>query len=171
MSRKVMIALVAIVFAGAMAASRTADAQRGSFGGGMRAGAFAGGGFRASGGFRGFAGPGFRGGVAPAFRGGLAGPRFEPRFAGAGFRGPRFAGPGFRRFAAAPGFHRHPGFFRPPFRRFAHRRFFRRSFAFAAVPFFVGAAPHYYYYDDPCWAVEYTPWGPRYVYVCNYYYD
>jgi hypothetical protein len=158
MSRKVMIALAAIAFVGAVAASTAADAQRSGFGGGMRAGGFAGGGLR---------------GFAPAFRGGFTGPRFAgprisgPRFVGTRFGGPRFVGPRHRRFAFVPGFRRHPVFARPPFRRFAHRRFVRHGFVFAAAPFFVGAVP--YYYDDPCWVLDYTPWGPRYVYVCNDY--
>jgi hypothetical protein len=125
MLRRIMIALASVIFLGAMAASTTADARMGGFGGGFRGGGFHGGGFR----------------------GGFVGPRFAAR--------PHFFRPGFARF------HR---FHRPFF--FARHRFHHRRFAFAAVPFVVGAS----YYGDSCWRVRYTPWGPRRVYVCDGYY-
>ena len=87
MLRKMMIALAAVTFVGAMAVSSTADARMGGgFGGG-------------------FGGGGFRGGMS-GFRGGFVGPRFgfhnrfffRPRFAfhNRFFFGSRFA------FAAVP---------------------------------------------------------------------
>jgi hypothetical protein len=140
-----MIALAGVIFLGAMAASTTADARMGGFGGGFRGGGFHGG--------------GFRGGMS-GFRSGFVGPRFASR--------PHFFRPGFARFQR---FHHRPFFFarhrfhhRPFF--FARHRFHHRRFAFAAVPFVVGAS----YYGDPCWRVRYTPWGPRRVYVCDGYY-
>jgi hypothetical protein len=164
MLRKIMIALAATAFVGAMAAATTAEARMGGFGGG----GFHGGGFHGGfggGGFRGgFAGGGFRGGMT-GFRGGFAGRpmAFRGGFAGRpmGFRpgfAPRFNRFAFanRRFAFAPRFH----------------RFHNRRFAFAAAPFIVGAAayPYYYssYYDDGCIVARYTPWGLRYVNVCGY---
>ena len=98
MVRRFIIALAAVTFAGAVAASTTADARMsGGGGGGFHGGGFHGGGFR-GGSFR---GAGFRGGfVGPrnlAFRSGFA-PRFN-RFAFARFirfHHRRFA------FAAAP---------------------------------------------------------------------
>jgi len=145
MVRKIMIALVAVSFAGAIAASTGADARMGGgggfhgggFGGGAR-GAMTGGGVRAGG----FAG-GFRGATIGGFRGARVG----------GFRG------GFvrsRSFALRPGF-------RPRFNRFAFGRFhrFRRArFAFAAAPFVVGVGS--------CWRWRPTPWGWRRVWVCGY---
>jgi hypothetical protein len=151
MVRKMMIALAATTFVGAMVAASTADAQRG--GGGFRGGGMSMGG----GGFRGgFAGGGFRGGLAGGgFRSGNFG-GFRAAHVG-GFRG-GFVRPGFRHGFVG---HRFVG------HRFGHRRFF------AAAPFFVGASlyPYYAYssyYDDPCWVVRYTPWGYRTVYVCGY---
>jgi hypothetical protein len=97
MIRKAMIALAALTFVGAMAASTTVDARwfAGGFrGGGFRAGGFGGAGLRA-----GFAGGALRGGfVAPGrvtFRPGI-GPRF-------GFRNRVFFANRFfpRRFAFA----------------------------------------------------------------------
>jgi hypothetical protein len=164
MLRKIMIALAATTFVGAMVASTTADARMGGgggmrgggFGGGFRGGGFHGGGFH-GGGFRGgFAGGGFRGGMT-GFRGGFVGGR-PMAFRGGFARPMAFRGgfaPRFNRFAFAPRFH-----------RFHHRRF-----GFAAVPFVVGASYYPYYssyYDDPCLVVRYTPWGPRYVNVCGY---
>jgi hypothetical protein len=109
MLRKMMIALAAVTFVGAMVASDAGDA-RGFGGGGFRGGGFGGGGFR-GGGFRGgFGGGGFRGG-----------------FVGGGFRGAGFRG----------GFIGRPGF--GPRFGFRNRFFFRNRFAFAAVPFAVGA--------------------------------
>src|SRR6266516_1119932 len=98
MVRKIIIALVAVTFAGAIAASTAADAR---MGGGARGGGF-GGGFRGAtmgGGFRGATmGGGFRGGFVGsrsfAVRQGFA-PRFN-RFAFARFH--RFH---HRRFAFA----------------------------------------------------------------------
>jgi hypothetical protein len=81
MLRKMMIALAAITFVGAVVATRTADA-RGFGGGGFRRGGFRGGfggGFRGAGVRSGFVGPG-RFGFRPAF--GLRfgfGPRFAFR--------------------------------------------------------------------------------------------
>jgi hypothetical protein len=82
-------------------------------------------------------------------------------FHGGGFRGAAFHG-GFRGGFVGPRFAHH-GFVHHRFARFHH--FHHRRFAFAAVPFFVGAP----YYDDSCWVVRYTHWGPRRVYVCGYY--
>jgi hypothetical protein len=98
-----------------------------------------GGGMRAGG----MHGGGFRGGMT-GFRGGFVGTRFASR--------PHFVRPGFARVHR---FHHRP---------FFAKRFHHRRFAFAAVPFVVGAS----YYDDPCWVVRYTYWGPRYVNVCGY---
>ena len=153
MVRKMMIALAATAFVGAIVVSSTADARSG---GGFGGGGFRGGGMHmGGGGFRGgFAGGGFRGARFGdgGFRGG---------FAGAGFRGAHFGG--FRGGFVRPGF-RH-GFVGNRFAFRHHRRFF-------AAPFFVGASlyPAYAYssyYDDPCWVVRYTAWGPRAVYVCG----
>src|SRR5215207_9239666 len=165
MVRKMMIALAATAFVGAIVVSSTADARSG---GGFGGGGFRGGGMHmAGGGFRGgFAGGGFRG--AHFAGGGFRGARFgdggfRGGFAGAGFRGAHFGG--FRGGFVRPGF-RH-GFVGNRFAFRHHRRFF-------AAPFFVGASlyPAYAYssyYDDPCWVVRYTAWGPRAVYVCDYY--
>lgn len=101
---------------------------------------------------------GWRSGGFSGMRAGFVG---GPRFAG--IRSAGFARPGFGRVGFFP--QRHAAFV-PRFRH--HRRFF-------AAPLFVGASlyPAYayssYYYDDPCWVVRYTPWGPRAVYVCGYY--
>ena len=101
-------------------------------------------------------GGGFGGGMRA---GGFHGGGFHRGgFAGARFAGARFASHGH---FARPGFARVHRFHNRPF--FAHR-FHHRRFAFAAAPFFVGAS----YYDDPCWAVRYSYWGPRYVNVCGY---
>ena len=108
MLRKMMIALAATTFMGALAASTAADARMGG-----------GGGFR-GGGFHGAAiGGGFRGGVV-----------------GGGFRSAAFRGGfvGSRSFAFRPGFA--PRVNRFAFARF--NRFHNRRFAFAAVPFGVG---------------------------------
>jgi hypothetical protein len=122
MLRKIMIALASVIFLGAMAASTTAEARMGGFGGGFRSG--------------GFHSAGFRGGMG--FRSGFVGPRhfaFAPRF---------------HRFAFAPRFH----------------RFHRHRFAFAAVPFAVGAGV----YASSCWRWRWTPWGWDRVWVCGPYY-
>ncbi|MFL5083247.1 MAG: hypothetical protein ACJ8FP_00350 [Xanthobacteraceae bacterium] len=157
MVRKMMIALAATAFVGAIVVSSTADARSG--------GGFGGGGFRGGGMHMG--GGGFRGGGmhmgGGGFRGGFAGGGFRSAHFGGGFRGAHFGG--FRGGFVRPGF-RH-GFVGNRFAFRHHRRFF-------AAPFFVGASlyPAYAYssyYDDPCWVVRYTPWGPRTVYVCDYY--
>jgi hypothetical protein len=157
MLRKIMIMLAGVAFLGAVVLSTTAEAQRGG-GGGMRGGGF-GGGMRAGGFGGGMRAGGFGGGMrAGGFhRGGFVGHR--------GFVGSRFASRGH---FVRPGFHRfhHRPFFAHRFRHrpfFAHR-FHHRRFAFAAVPFVVGAS----FYDDPCWVVRYTYWGPRYVNICGY---
>jgi hypothetical protein len=162
MLRKMMIALVATTFMGAMAASTTADARmggggrgggmhmggggmRGFSGGGMRG--FSGGGMRSfsGGGMRSFSGGGMRSFSGGGFRTGFAGPRFRT----AGFVGRPFIGP--RHFAFRPGFAR--------FDRFHHRRF-----AFAAVPLAVGVRV----YGGSCWRWRPTPWGWQRVWVCGY---
>jgi hypothetical protein len=158
MVRKMMIALAATAFVGAIVVSSTADARSG--------GGFGGGGFRGGGMHMG--GGGFRGGGmhmgGGGFRGGFAGGGFRSaHFGGGGFRGAHFGG--FRGGFVRPGF-RH-GFVGNRFAFRHHRRFF-------AAPFFVGASlypafAYSSYYDDPCWVVRYTPWGPRTVYVCDYY--
>jgi hypothetical protein len=151
MVRKIMIALAAVAFAGAIAMSTAADARMGGgggargggFGGGGARGAMMGGGFRGGGfggGFRGATMGGFRGATVGGFRSGFVGRRsFAVR---QGFR------PGFNRFAFAR-FHR--------FNRF--HRFRRARFAFAAVPFAVGYS---------CWRWRPTPWGWSRVWVCGY---
>jgi hypothetical protein len=144
MVRKIMIALAAVAFAGAIAMSTAADARMGG-GGGARGGGFGGGGgargAMMGGGFRGGSfGGGFRAASVGGFRGGFVGSRsFAVR---PGFR------PGFNRFAFAR-FHR--------FNRF--HRFRRARFAFAAVPFAVGYS---------CWRWRPTPWGWTRVWVCGY---
>ena len=153
MVRKVIIALAAVTFVGAVAASTTADARMGGGGG------FRGGGFHAAaigGGFRGAA---FRGGVvgggfrSAAFRGGVV---------GGGFRSAAFRGGfvGSRSFAFRPGF-------APRVNRFAFARFNRfhhRRFAFAAVPFVAGVG----LYGGSCWSWQPTPWGWQRVWACDY---
>ncbi len=105
MVRKVIIALAAVTFAGAMAAPTPADAR---MGGGFRGGGFHG--AAIGGGFRGgMVGGGFRG---AAFRGGFVGSRsfaFRPGFA-----------PRVNRFAFAR------------FNRFHHRRFAFAAVPFVA---------------------------------------
>jgi hypothetical protein len=113
MVRKVIIALAAVTFAGAMAASTTAGARMGG-GGGFRGGGFhggMGGGFRGGmmgGGFRGAAiGGGFRGvAIGGGFRGAPIGGGFRSAAIGGGFRGAAFRGGfvGSRSFAFRPGF-------------------------------------------------------------------
>ena len=151
MLRRLMIALVATTFMIAMAASTTADAHGGGFGGG---GMHMGGGF-SGGGMRGFSGGGFRTFSGGGFRAGFAG----PRFGAAGFVGRPFIGP--RHFAFRPGFA--PGF---AFRNrvfFRNRFFLRNRFAFAAVPFGVGLG----FYGASCWSWQPTPWGWQRVWVCG----
>jgi hypothetical protein len=162
MVRKVIIALAAVAFVGAVAASTTADARMG--GGGFRGG----GGFHAAaigGGFRGgMVGGGFRG---AAFRGGVVGGGFRSvafrgGVVGGGFRGAAFRGGfvGSRSFAFRPGF-------APRVNRFAFARFNRfrhRRFAFAAVPFVAGVG----LYGGSCWSWQPTPWGWQRVWACDY---
>src|SRR5258708_3823041 len=90
MVRKVIIALAAVTFAGAMAAPTPADAgMGGGFRGGGFHGAAIGGGFR-GGGFHGAAiGGGFRGGMVG---GGFRGAAFRGGVVGGGFRGAAFRG-------------------------------------------------------------------------------
>ena len=167
MVRKVIIMLAAITFAGVMAASTTADAQRGGGfrGGGLGGGFHGGGGFRGGmvgGGFRGAAigGGGFRG--AGGFRSAGIGGGFRGAAIG-GFRGPAFRGGfvGARRFAFRPGF-------APRVNRFAFARFHRfhnrRFFAFAAAPFVAGVG----LYGGSCWSWQPTPWGWQRVWACGY---
>ena len=153
MLRKIMIGFAAVIFAGALAASTTADAQRGGGrGGGIRAGSFGGGGIRAGGfGGGGIRAGGFVGGPRAATFGGgprvaaFGGPRLGRGFVGprgvvrGGFIGPRFAGVG---------------------PRFRHRR---AGFAFAAAPLFIGAGIY-----SSCWRWTLTPLGWQRVWVCNY---
>jgi hypothetical protein len=144
MVRKVIIALAAVTFTGAMAVSSTADARMGGGGGGFRGGG--GGGFHG-----GMMGGGFRGGMGGGFRGGLVGGGFRSAMVGGGFRsaGLRSGFVGSRSFA--------PRFAR--FNRFGHRRF-----AFAAVPFAVGVG----LYGGSCWSWQPTPWGWQRVWACDY---
>ena len=162
MLRKMMIALAATAFVGAMVAADTADARMGGGGGG---------GFRGGGGF---AGGGFRGG-------GFGGGGFRGGFAGGGFRGATFGGvrtagvaPGFARGAVARGaFVNNGRFVGRGFRHGFNHRFRDRRF-FAAAPFFVGAGFYPYYddyaygYGDPCWQQAWTAYGWQTVYVCGY---
>ena len=137
MVRKVIIALAAVAFVGAVAASTTADARMGG-GGGFHGGGFHGGGFHAAG-----IGGGFRGGMVG---GGFRGAAFRGGVVGGGFRSAAFRGGfvGSRSFAFRPGF-------APRLNRFAFARFNRfhhRRFAFAAVPFVGWGAPYGYYGDS-----------------------
>jgi len=178
MVRKVIIALAAVAIVGAVAASTTADAQRG-VGGGFRGGggaAVVGGGFRGGGGAAAVGG-GFRGGMAGGgfraaaigggFRGGMVGggfrgAAFRPAVVGGGFRSPAFRGGfvGSRSFAFRPGFaprvHR---FAFARFQRFHHRRFF------AFAPSFVAGVG---LYGASCWSWQPTPWGWQRVWACGY---
>src|SRR5262249_55705402 len=115
MVRKVIIALAAVTFVGAVATSTTADARMGGMGGGGFRAAGIGGGFRG-----GMMGGGFRG---AAFRGGMVGggfrsAAFRPAVVGGGFRSAAFRGGfvGSRSFAFRPGF-------APRVNRFAFARF------------------------------------------------
>jgi hypothetical protein len=160
MVRKITIALAAVAFAGAIAAATTADARMGGGGGiGPRGGGFGGGGMRGAvmggGGFRGaMVGGGFR---SAGMRSAFVGPRSA--MVGGGFRaaGVRSGFVGPRSVAFRPGFAR-------PVNRFAFNRFHHRRFAFAAVPFAVGAG----YYGGSCWTLQATPWGWRQVWACGY---
>ena len=170
MVRKVIIALAAVAFVGAVAASTTADAQRG-VGGGFRGGggaAVVGGGFRGGGGAAAVGG-GFRGGMAGGgFRGGMAGGGFRAAAIGGGFRGgavgggfrgaafrggvvgggfrsaafrPAVVGGGFRSAAFRHGFVGSRSFaFRPGFAPRAHRFAFARFNRFHHRRFFAFAA-------------------------------
>ena len=190
MVRKVIIALAAVAFVGAVVASTTVDARMGGMGGGGFRG---GGGFHAAGiggGFRGgMAGGGFRG---AAFRGGMVGggfrgAAFRPGVVGGGFRSgafrPAVVGGGFRSAAFRGGFVGSRSFaFRPGFaprvNRFAFARFHnrfafarfnrfhhRRFFAFAAAPFVAGVG----LYGASCWSWQPTPWGWQRVWACDDY--
>src|SRR5262249_33448304 len=167
MVREVIIALAAVAFVGAVAASTTADARMGGMGGGFHGGGFHGGGFHAAGmggGFRGgmvgggFRGAAFRGGVVG---GGFRGAAFPPAGVGGGFRSRAFRQGfvGSRSFAFRPGFApRAHGFAFAGFNRFHHRRFF----AFAAAPFAAGVG----LYGASCWSWQPTPWGWQRVWAC-----
>src|SRR5215467_660772 len=174
MVRKVIIALAAVTFVGAVAASTTANARMGGMGGGGFRG---GGGFHAAGiggGFRGgMMGGGFRG---AAFRGGMVGggfrsAAFRPAVVGGGFRSAAFRGGfvGSRSFAFRPGFA--PRVNRVAFARFNNRVAFarfnrfhnRRFFAFAAAPFVAGVG----LYGASCWSWQPTPWGWQRVWACG----
>src|SRR5262249_327629 len=180
MVRKIMIALAAVIFAGAVPASMTEDARMGGGGGGFHGGGFhggmggggfrggmGGGGFRGGmggGGFRGAAvGGGFRGGaIGGGFRGAAVGGGFRSAAIGGGFRSPAFRGGfvGARSFAVRPGF-------APRVNRFAFARlrgFGHRRFAFAAVPFVAGVG----LYGGSCWSWQPTPWGWQRVWGCDY---
>ena len=181
MVRKVIIALAAVTFVGAVAASATADARMGGMGGGGFRG---GGGFHAAGiggGFRGgMMGGGFRG---AAFRGGMVGggfrgAAFRGGVVGGGFRSAAFrggvVGGGFRSAAFRHGFVGSRSFaFRPGFAPRAHRFAFarfnrfrhRRFFAFAAAPSFVAGVG---LYGASCWSWQPTPWGWQRVWACDY---
>ena len=155
MVRKVIIALAAVAFVGAVAASTTADARMGG-GGGFHGGGFHGGGFHAAG-----IGGGFRGGMVG---GGFRGAAFRGGVVGGGFRSAAFRHGfvGSRSFAFRPGFapraHR---FAFARFNRFHHRRFF----AFAAAPFVAGVG----LYGASCWSWQPTPWGWQRVWACGDY--
>ena len=155
MVRKIVIALAAVVFAGAVPASTTVDARMGGGGGGFHGGGFHGG----------MGGGGFRGGmVGGGFRGAaIGGGGFRSAAIGGGFRGPAFRSGvvGARSFAVRPGF-------APRVNRFAFSRFHRfrnqRFFAFAAAPFVAGVG----LYGDTCWTWQPTPWGWQRVWACGY---
>ena len=189
MVRKIIIALAAVTFVGAVAASTTADARMGGMGGGFHGGggfhaAAIGGGFRGGmvgGGFRGAA---FRGGVVgggfrgAAFRGGVVGGGFRGAAFRGGVVGGGFRGAAFRRgFVGARSFAFRPGF-SPRVNRFAFARFHnrfafarfnrfhhRRFFAFAAAPFVAGVG----LYGASCWSWQPTPWGWQRVWACDDY--
>jgi len=162
MVSKIIITLAAVIFAGAVPASTTADARMGG-GGGFHGGGFHGG--VGGGAFRGgMVGGGFRGAaIGGGFRSAGIGGGFRGAAIGGGFRGPAFRG-GFvdaRRFAFRPGF-------APRVNRFAFARFHRfhnrRFFAFAAAPFVAGVG----FYGASCWSWQPTPWGWQRVWVCGY---
>src|SRR5262245_47303042 len=161
MVRKIVVALAAITFAGAMAASTTADARMGG-GGGFHGGGFHGG---MGGGFRGgMAGGGFRGAaIGGGFRSAAIGGGFRGAAIGGGFRGPAFRGGlvSSRSLAFRPGF-------APRVNRFAfarsHRFHNRRFFAFAAAPLVAGVG----LYGGSCWSWQPTPWGWQRVWACDY---
>jgi hypothetical protein len=139
MVRKITIALAAVAFAGAMAATTAADARMGGGGGiGPRGGGFGGGGMRGA------------AMVGGGVRGAMGGGGFRTAGMRSAFVGPRSVG--FR-----------PGFARPV-NWFAFNRFHHRRFAFAAVPFPVGVG----YYGGSCWTWQATPWGWQQVWACGY---
>ena len=157
MVRRFIIALAAVTFAGAVAASTTADARMGG-GGGFHGGGFHGGGFH-GGGFRG-------GGVGGGFRGAMIGGGFRGAGVGGGFRGGSFRGAGFRGGFVWPRNLAFRSGFAPRFNRFAFARFGRfhhRRFAFAAAPF-VGVG----LYGGSCWSWQPTAWGWQRVWACGY---
>jgi len=197
MVRKIIIALAAVTFAGAVAASTTADARmggvggfhgggfHGGMGGGFRGGmvgggfrgAAIGGGFRGApigGGFRGAAiGGGFRGAaIGGGFRGAPIGGGFRSAAIGGGFRsaaiGGGFRGPAFRGgFVGSRSFAFRPGF-APRVNRFAFARFHR----FHNRRFFAFAAAPFVagvgLYGGSCWSWQPTPWGWQRVWACDY---
>jgi hypothetical protein len=107
---------------------------------------------------RGGGGGGHGGGMHGGMHGGgmhVGGMGGGMRFGGAQFAGPRFASTHFvgNRFAGARFAHA----------RFHHGRFFHhRRFAFIGVPY------AYASYNS-CWRRTWTPYGLRWVNVCNYY--
>ena len=171
MVRKIMIALAAVIFVGALPASTTANARMGG-GGGFHGGG--GGGFHGAmggGGFRGgMVGGGLRGAaIGGGFRGAaIGGGGFRSAAIGGGFRGPAFRGGfvGARSFAPRGGFVGARSFafrrgFAPRVNRFAFARFHRfHNRRFFAAPFFAGVG----LYGDACWSWQPTPWG----WVCGY---
>src|SRR5215472_2257772 len=119
MVRKVIIALAAVAFVGAVAASTTADARMGGMGGGFHGGGFHGGGFHGGGFHAAGIGCGFRGGMVG---GGFRGAAFRGGVVGGGFRSATFrhavVGGGFRSAAFRHGFVGSRSFaFRPGLRR------------------------------------------------------
>jgi hypothetical protein len=91
---------------------------------------------------------------------GFGGGGFHGGFGGGGFRS-GFVGGGFRSAGIRGGFIGHPGF-GPRFgfrnRVFVRNHFVRNRFAFAAVPFVVGAS---------CWRSVPTRWGWQRIWVCG----
>jgi len=108
MVRRFIIALAAVTFAGAVAASTTADARMGG-GGGFHGGGFHGGGFHG-------------GGVGGGFRGAMMGGGFRGAGVGGGFRGGSFRGAGFRGGFVGPRNLAFRSGFAPRFNRFAFAR-------------------------------------------------
>ena len=153
MVRRFIIALAAVTFAGAVAASTTADARMGG-GGGFHGGGFHGGGFHG-------------GGVGGGFRGAMMGGGFRGAGVGGGFRGGSFRGAGFRGGFVGPRNLAFRSGFAPRFNRFAFARsgrFHHRRFAFAAAPFVAGVG----LYGGSCWSWQPTAWGWQRVWACGY---